>query len=111
MASKYRNKRTRAGGIIFDSKREAMYYLKLLAAQQKGSIKEIELQPKFLLQRKFTKNGINFPAITYKADFKVTYADGSVEIIDIKGMSTPVFKLKHKMFEFVYPDLSLKIVK
>ena len=30
---------------------------------------------------------------------------------DVKGMQTDVFKLKHKIFEKVYPDLELRIIK
>ena len=68
------------------------------------------MQPKFELLPGFKKNGRTFRAITYTADFKVTYADGHVEIIDVKGIKTEVFKLKRKIFEFQYPDLTLKIV-
>jgi len=50
-------------------------------------------------------------AITYSADFRVTYADGHVEIIDVKGYETPEFKRTRKMFEYKYPELTLKIVK
>lgn len=109
--SKYGNKKTTTRGVTFDSKAEALYYAELLTHQGTGAIKEIELQPKFELQPTFTKNGVTHRAITYVADFKVTYADGDISIIDVKGMETPVFKMKHKMFEYKYPDLSLILVK
>jgi len=48
--------------------------------------------------------------ITYKADFKVTYADGHVEIIDVKGMMTKDFTIKQKLFEYKYPELRLLLV-
>ena len=41
-------------------------------------------------------------AITYKADFEVLYADGRIEVVDIKGFLTPEFKIKAKMFMFRY---------
>jgi hypothetical protein len=50
-------------------------------------------------------------AITYRADFRVTYADGHVEIVDVKGYETPEFKRTRKMFEYQYPEFTLKIVK
>jgi hypothetical protein len=50
-------------------------------------------------------------SIVYRADFRITYADGHQEIEDIKGMETALFKLKRKLFEYKYPELTLKIVK
>ncbi|CAK0771112.1 conserved hypothetical protein [Gammaproteobacteria bacterium] len=56
------------------------------------------------------KRPFGYP-ITYRADFRVTYADGHQEIEDVKGMETEIFKLKKKLFDYKYPDLTLKIVK
>lgn len=109
--SKYNNKITYVDGIRFDSKREAEYYKQLLLLQKIGEVKEIELQPKFTLLETFRKNGVTHRSITYKADFKVTYKDNKVEIIDVKGAETQVFKIKRKLFEHQFPHLSLKIVK
>ena len=37
---------------------------------------------------------------------------GEIIIVeDVKGKETDVFKLKHKLFEKKYPDLTLKIIK
>ena len=108
---KYGNKKTTIQGVTFDSKAEAHYYLGLLADKQKGLIQDIELQPEFVLQPNFKKNGVHYRAIIYQADFKVTYSDGRIEVIDVKGTPTQVFRLKHKMFEYVYPDLHLTIVE
>lgn len=71
---------------------------------------DIQLQPSFLLQEKFRKNGKLYREITYKADFKVTYADGHVEIIDVKGMVTKDFAIKRKVFEYKYPELRLLLM-
>jgi hypothetical protein len=49
-------------------------------------------------------------AVTYSADFKVTYSDGHTEIVDVKGVQTQSFKIKCKMFEYQNPELTLKIV-
>ena len=109
--SKYNNKKTVVDGIVFDSKKEARYYDALKLLQQAGEVTKIELQPKFELLPTFKKNGVTHRAITYIADFKVTYADGKVEIVDVKGIETQVFKIKQKLFEYKYPKLSLKVVK
>lgn len=109
--SKYNNKITYVDGIRFDSKREAEYYKQLLLLLKIGEVKEIELQPKFTLLETFRKNGVTHRSITYKADFKVTYTDNRVEVIDVKGVETQVFKIKRKLFEHQFPHLSLRIVK
>lgn len=109
--SKYKNIKTIIKEIQFDSKAEANYYLFLLSEKKFGRVKEIELQPKFILQDKFEKSGKKWPAITYKADFKVTYTNGLMEIIDVKGAITKEFSLKQKLFEKRYPDLTIKLVR
>lgn len=89
-------------GIKFDSKMEANYYKVLQEWQRLGDIEEIELQPVFILQDK--------PKIKYIADFKVTYWDGSVEIIDVKGHMTTAFKLKLRLFQATHKDHKLVLV-
>lgn len=104
---KYRAKPTIVDGVRFDSKKESRHYQALLLEQRAGTIKEIELQPKFVLQEGFKKNGMTHRPIAYVADFRVTYADGRVAIVDVKGLPTPVYKMKKKLFEYKFPDLSI----
>lgn len=101
--TKYGNKKVSFAGITFDSKLEAEYYQHLLQLQATGEVIKIELQPKFILFDGFKKNGKTFRAITYNADFTVTYANGSVEVVDVKGMITQQFELRRKLFEYRYP--------
>lgn len=89
-------------GIKFDSKMEASYYLTLLNRYAAGEIKAIELQPTFVLQDK--------PKIRYIADFRVTWASGAQNIIDVKGMKTAAFKIKLRLFKAKYPELALFLV-
>ena len=71
----------------------------------------LELQPEFTLQPAFTKDGKHHRAIKYRADFKVIHNNGTVEIVDVKGYKkNPVYLLKKKIFEFIYPDLTIKEV-
>lgn len=109
--SKYRNKKVTIDGIEFDSKKEAHYYLKLKLLKQAGEIKDFGLQEKFVLQEGFNKNGKSHRPITYYADFIIDNLDGSTDVVDVKGMETQVFKIKKKLFEYKYPDLSIKIIK
>jgi len=107
--NKYNNKKVTVDGIKFDSKQESDYYLHLKELQAQGEIKEFTLQPVFELQPKFTKRGINFRAITYKADFHVWLPDGTDYVVDVKGFETADFKIKKKMFEKTHHQ-ELKLV-
>jgi hypothetical protein len=107
--NKYNNKKVKVDGIIFDSKQEADYYLHLKKLKERGEIKEFVLQPQFELLPKFTKRGLTFRAISYKADFHIWLPDGSDYVVDVKGFETPDFKLKKKLFEYKYPQ-ELKLI-
>jgi hypothetical protein len=111
--------------IEFDSQTEALYYKHLLRDKSVG---RIELQPKYTIidpyeveckkcqgrgrmlnQRTKRHNNCKLcvgkgkrmkPGAIYTADFRVTYLDGYIEIIDIKG--GPVerdFSLRKKLME------------
>ena len=108
--NKYRNKKVIVDGEEFDSKKEGNRYKELKLLLKAGEISNLELQPKFLLQDSFKKNGKTFRKIEYIADFQYI-ENGKTIVEDVKGMQTDVFKLKHKIFEKVYPDLELRIIK
>lgn len=105
--SKYRSRKTIVDNITFDSQAEADYYRRLKLLQRSGEIKEFKLQPTYVLQEGYKRGKRKVQPITYKADFLVTHKDGRQEIIDIKGVLTPVYRLKKKMFEYRYPDLEI----
>ena len=85
-------------------------YKELNLLLKAGEISNLELQPRFLLQDSFKKNGKTYKKIQYIADFKYI-ENGKTIVEDVKGMQTDVFKLKHKIFEKVYPNLELRIIK
>ncbi|WP_027633076.1 DUF1064 domain-containing protein [Clostridium hydrogeniformans] len=105
--SKYKAEKVVLDGIRFDSKDEARYYLYLKKLKSESKIENFELQPKYELQPKFKKNAKSFLPVFYIADFLIYHLDGSLEVIDIKGMATETAKLKRKLFEYRYPDLNL----
>lgn len=108
--NKYRNKKVVIDNIEFDSKREANRYKELKLLLKTNKISDLKLQPRFLLQEGFKKNGKTFRKIDYIADFQYI-ENGKTIVEDVKGMQTDVFKLKHKLFEKKYPDLELRIIK
>jgi len=105
--SKYNAKKVEIDEINFDSLLESKYYLYLLEQKKEGAVSYFKIQPRYLLQEKFKKNGKSFRKIEYVADFEVMHRDGSIEVIDIKGMILPVFAIKQKLFERLYPDRTL----
>jgi hypothetical protein len=103
MATKHENEKVELDGHVFDSVIESRYYTQLKWAQEHKTILFFRLQPRYLLQEAFEKNGKKFRKIDYVADFEVHHCDGSIETIDVKSTETEVFKIKRKLFENKYP--------
>lgn len=108
--SKYNNKKVIVEDYVFDSIQESRRYKELKLLERAGKIQNLELQPHFLLQDSFKKNGKTFRKIEYIADFKYI-ENGKTIVEDVKGIQTEVFKIKHKIFEKIYPELELRIIK
>lgn len=112
---KYHNKKVEYDGIKFDSIKERNWYLVLKSAQEKGFIKELELQKKFELQEGFTdNNGKKQRPIYYISDF--FYFDNKLDCYvaeDVKSKATredKVYRLKKKLFMYQYPNVWFKEV-
>ena len=114
MYRKYHNKKNVADGIKFDSRIEAERYAQLKMMERAGVIRDLELQPEYELIPSFRKDGKTWRRTVYKADFRYILAEGDRIIIeDVKGSTaviTDVFGLKQKLFEYRYPELTIKIV-
>ena len=108
--NKYKNKKIQVDMHVFDSIAESERYKKLALLEEAGKIENLQLQPRFILQDSFKKNGKTYRKIEYVADFMYK-ENGQVIVEDVKGIQTDVFKLKHKLFEKKYPELELRIIK
>jgi hypothetical protein len=98
---KYGNSKTADG---FDSKHERSEYLKLIALEAEGVISSVERQVKYVLipsQRGSCGKVIERPC-AYIADFRVTYPDGRVEVMDAKGVKTPEYIIKRKLMLYIH---------
>ena len=104
---KYNAIKIKIDGISFDSKKEANRYLELKTLERAGVISNLILQPKFLLQEGFVRDGKKYRAIFYIADFEYI-KDGKRIVEDVKGMKTDIYKLKKKMFLKKYPQVVFK---
>ena len=86
-------------GIKFDSRTEAEYYTILKHQFNNNLITKLELQPKIYLTK---------AKILYKPDFLIE-RDGKEIYIDVKGMKTPVFNLKARLWK-CYINAELHII-
>lgn len=109
---KYNARKVKADGYTFDSRAEYARYceLKLLLAAR--VIADLSVHPRYTLQEAFTDGtGRRQRAVTYEADF--TYIDGETGgfvVEDVKGVQTPVFKLKWKLLMYRYRAWDFRIV-
>lgn len=110
--NKYNAKKVEIDGIVFDSRAEGRFYEHLLDLMHEGVVESFEMQKPYTLLDKFPhpKTGKTIRAIKYVPDFEVIYTDGRVEVVDVKGMQTDIFKMKCKLFMFRY-QIPLVLVK
>lgn len=97
---KFNAKRTELDGIKFASKREAARYITLKVLIEKGDVVFFTRQ-----------TPLHLPGnVKYVCDFVVYWADGTVTFEDVKGMTTPMFTLKKKQVEAMYP-IEIMVIK
>ena len=90
--SKYHAVKTVLDDMKFDSKKEAKRYTQLKQMERSGLIKKLRLQVPFVLVDKSCYGC----EIKYVADF--VYIENGIEIVeDVKGVKTPVYKLKKRL--------------
>ena len=103
--NKYNAKKITIDGHNFPSKREAERYCELKLFLKAGLIRNLVLQPRFLLQDKFKdKTGTTHRKIEYVADFLYIDNDGKAIVEDVKGVLTDVYKIKKKIFLKKYDE-------
>lgn len=107
---KYNARKKEVDGIVFASTSEAEAYLVLKLWKAADHIYGLRLQPRFVLQDGFRYAGKWHRQIVYVADFHFVDKDRqSVVVVDVKGIKTPVFRMKEKLFRAKFPDIDLQI--
>ena len=84
-------------GITFASLKEMKRYCELKILLKARQITGLRYQVPFILQDGFVFEGKKIQSIKYIADF-VYQESGKLVVEDTKGIETPVFKIKRKMF-------------
>ncbi len=103
--NKYGSKKTEYAGAMYDSKAEAQRAAELDVLMKCGEIAGWERQVPYVI----VVNGVY--VCTYIVDFRVTESGVKFWAEDVKGFSTPVFRLKEKLFRACYPNVDLRILK
>ncbi len=100
-SGKFNAVRTEYDGSLYDSKGEAQLAMvldwRLKAKQIKGYDRQVRLHL--------------VAGIHIVMDFVVENLDGTKQYLDFKGMETPVFKIKRKLFEHFYAPAKIELVK
>lgn len=101
-------KRTTFKGIPFKSKLEADYahYLEILRLGKE--VKSWEYEGKNCCFRLIV-NG--FDVGGYTIDFKVVYTNGVIELVEVKGYETPIWRIRWKLLKACYPGENFKLIK
>lgn len=103
--NKYHARPTEVDGIRFDSLAESRRYCELRLLEAAGEITDLRVHPRYEL---LPKEG-GERAVHYEGDFE--YREGGrVVCEDVKGVETPVFRLKASMFRRRYPGIELRII-
>lgn len=107
MILKYKSTPIVVDGIKFSSKLESKRYEYLKELERKNKISNLELQPAYLLQESFRKDGELFRKVEYVADFRYYDNENKKEVVeDVKSFITEkdgLFRIKRKLYEYRYP--------
>jgi hypothetical protein len=104
--NKYRAVKTQVDDITFDSKAEARRYSELKIRERAGEITQLALQPPFPIVVNGQKIGV------YRADFSYFESKSGGRVVeDVKGYSTPIFRLKKKLVEALYDRVKIMEIK
>lgn len=93
LGHKFHNIPTEVGNAKFSSKKEARYWQDLQVAIKGGQLLFALRQVPFH----------HSSGVRYVVDFVEFWADQTVRFVDVKGVKTPLYKVKKKMIEAEFP--------
>lgn len=108
-SNKFGAVKTLYGGRVYHSKRESEYAreldLRVMAKDILGWIPQVPIR--------LDINGTHI--CTYVMDFSVTHLDGRIELVEVKGAETAIWRLKVKLLKALYlpehPEMYYTVVK
>jgi hypothetical protein len=100
---KFNAVRTEIDGHTFASKAEAKRYAELKLLEKAGKIGHLSLQPRYMLLVWDCEKKQDVQVGHYVADFSYwDMSEGKTVVEDVKGVKTPIYRLKKKMVEHRY---------
>jgi hypothetical protein len=109
--SKYHSVKVKLDGYTFDSKAEAARYGELCLLAKAGEITELKIHPDYQLINPFRYKGGWERGVIYEGDFEYLDSEGVTVVEDVKGMMTPLFRIKRKLFIRQYPNIDFRIIQ
>lgn len=103
--NKYNSKRTKYNDRYYDSALEAAYAEQLDWLIKAGEVKE--WFPQFKLSLDI--NGVHIA--NYFMDFKVVYNDGRIEMHEVKGYETDLWRMKWRLAKAIFEDYNFVLIK
>ena len=103
--NKYNSKKTKYGDRIYHSALEASYARDLDWMKKAGEIKK--WTPQFKLSLDI--NGTHIA--NYFMDFMVELNDGRIEMHEVKGYETDVWRMKWRIAVAIFPDYNFVLIK
>jgi len=103
--NKFNAKSAKYGGRVYHSKKEADYAMELEWLKKAGEIKEIIPQFKISID----VNGKHI--CNYYMDFKVIKPDGFIEMHEVKGFETDLWRIKWRLATAIYTDWKFILIK
>jgi len=100
--NKFGAKKIEIGGEVYDSTGEANRHAQLKLLERAKAIKALSRQPRYVL----CVNG--HEVCEYIGDFAY-YDGGRLVVEDFKGVITPEFRLKRKLFLALHPEIELRV--
>jgi hypothetical protein len=103
---KYGARRTEYSGAFYASKAEAHRAMELDAMLRAGEIRSwCRPRPTILVP------GKREDRVSFQPDFHVVDCYGSEWWEDVKGVQTAVFKVKARLWRYLYPDRELRVIE
>lgn len=103
--NKYNAKSTKYNGRYYHSKLEASYAMELDWRLKAGEVTEIVPQYKISID-------VNNVHITnYFMDFKVILANGMIEMHEVKGKETDLWRIKWRLAKALHPEWNFVLIK
>lgn len=106
---KFNASKKRYGADLYHSKKEADYAALLDTLKKAADPAERVTRWTRQVRVPLIVNGALIA--NWYCDFEVTYADGRVELHEVKGFDTETWRLKRKLFLALYPKRAMKVIR